>query len=159
MPISVTSILLGKVLAVFVVALLQILILIVSSSLLLGVDWGASYGGLILISLALSAAFTSLGVFIAIFTKDINKANMLGMGCLLIFSCLGGNFVPVVNFPSWVQTISFLSINRWGLDGLLDLTLRQQPISGVLVESSMLMCFSFIFISLSLWRFTRQTSR
>lgn len=156
LPLSPTNLLLGKLLAVYIVALLQVLVLILSSSLILGVSWGQSTLGLFMLATMLAASFTALGIFIVVCTKDSNHASIVGMGCVLLFSCLGGNFVPVEQFPEWIQYVSMISLNRWGLDGILDITYRNLSMYEILTEFIVLAMFTLIFFGLSLKRFKQQ---
>jgi ABC-2 type transport system permease protein len=158
-PTGHSEILLGKIGGTFLTGLLQFGIFIVASSLIFQLSWGQSPLGLLLLTLAVVAAFTSLGTFVAAFARDITQANILGSVVVLTFAALGGNFAPAQNFPDWLQTLSKLTINRWGLDGFSILTLQGGSVGDVLLETAVLLTMALVFFLLGLWRFQRRIAR
>lgn len=159
LPVSVTTVLCGKMLAVLVMAILQITVLVLCSGLIMDIHWGQSLLGLFLILVTLCLAMTSFGVAIAVFSRDSNQAGIVGMGIILLFSGLGGILVPIEYFPTWMQHLSLMSPNRWGLDGILDLAIRENDVFGILAEAAALLGFTFIFFLFSFWKYQQQFAR
>jgi ABC-2 type transport system permease protein len=158
-PTSHSEILLGKIGGTFLTGLLQFGVFIVASSLIFQLSWGRSPLGLLLLTLAVVAAFTSLGTFVAAFARDITQANILGSVVVLTFAALGGNFAPAQNFPNWLQQVSLLTINRWGLDGFSTLTIQGGTVGDVLLETAVLLTMALVFFLLGLWRFQQRIAR
>ncbi|MCP5101147.1 MAG: ABC transporter permease [Chloroflexi bacterium] len=158
-PTSNMEILIGKIGGVFLTGLLQFVVFVITSSLIFGLNWGSSIPGLILMMLAVVLAFTSLGALIAAFARDENQANIIGSVVTLVFAALGGNFLPAQNFPDWLQTLSKLTITRWGLDGFTDLTIYDLGLSAIVPELSVLLVITAVLIILALWQFQRRIAR
>ncbi len=158
-PTSNMEILIGKIGGVFLTGLLQFVVFVITSSLIFGLNWGSSILGLILMTLAVVLAFTSLGALIAAFARDENQANIIGSVVTLVFAALGGNFLPAQNFPDWLQTLSKLTITRWGLDGFTDLTIYDLGLSAIVPELSVLLVITAVLIILALWQFQRRIAR
>ncbi len=155
-PISYREILIGKIGGVFLTGVLQFFIFVIASRLLFNLNWGNSIVGLILMTVTMVLALTSLGAFIAAFARDLNQANILGTIVTLIFAALGGNFVPAQNFPPWLEQLSKITITRWGLDGFTDLTIRRLGVESIYLEASVLFGLCVLFLILAMTQFQRR---
>ena len=158
-PTSHSQILLGKIFGVFLTGILQFVIYVAASRLLFGVNWGSSWTGLALMTLMTVAAFTSLGAFIAAFARDANQANIFGSAIAMLSGALGGNFTSTFNFPAWLDFASKFTVNRWSIDGFVDLTLFNLGLSAVLPEIGVLLTITAVFFALGLWQFQRRIAR
>lgn len=137
-PVPFWQVLLGKLLGTFLTGVLQFSLLVLASALVLGVDWGGSPVALALMVVTFVAAAAGIGTLVAALAKDLTQATMIGSSLTLLFGLLGGNFFTLGELPGWLQAISMLSINRWGLSGLTDLTLRGAGLPDVLPEAAVL---------------------
>ena len=158
-PTSNIEILLGKIGGVFLTGLLQFVVFVIASHFIFQLNWGRSLSGLLLMTLAVVLAFTSLGALIAAFAKDVNQANIIGTVVTLVFAALGGNFAPAQNFPSWLNQLSKITITRWGLDGFSDLTMRGLGLNDVLLEAGVLLGLTAVLFLLALNQFQRRIAR
>ena len=155
-PTWITQILLGKIGGTFLTGILQFWILVVASALIFRLSWGNSILGLVLMGLGTIAAATSLGAFVASFARNTNQANIIGTVVTLVFAMLGGNFVQTSNFPTWLDSLSKLTINRWSLDGFIELTLGGRGAVDILPNFAVLLGIGLVFLILSLQRFNRR---
>jgi ABC-2 type transport system permease protein len=68
----------------------------------------------------------------------------LGTTLMLIFGILGGSFISLNNMPPFVQAISKITPNSWGLDGFTTLALGgnlgdiSQPIMALFLMGALL---------------------
>ncbi|MBA3470356.1 MAG: ABC transporter permease [Herpetosiphonaceae bacterium] len=158
-PTGISQILLGKLLGTFLTGTLQFVTLVVASSVIFGLSWGSSIPGLALMLVAFVAAATAIGALVTAFSKDLVQANLLGSMITLLFGFLGGNFFMIENFPQWLQIVSKMTINRWGIDGFSDLTVRGLGIQEVLLEAGVLLGIALVCFSLAAWRLPRRFVR
>ncbi len=158
-PTSNSEILLGKIGGVFLTGLLQFVVFVIASRFIFQLNWGSSIPGLVLMTLAVVLAFTSLGMLIAAFAKDVNQANIIGTVVTLVFAALGGNFAPAQNFPNWLNQLSKITITRWGLDGFSDLTMHGLGLNDILLEAGVLMGLTAVLFALALVQFQRRIAR
>jgi ABC-2 type transport system permease protein len=121
-PTTAAQVLAGKVFGIFLTGVAQMLILITGSSLLFNLHWGDPLAVLALVLAAVAAA-TGWGIFIASFAKTPAQISSIGSALMLIFGILGGSFFSLDNLPAWVQVISRISPNAWGMDGFTTLAL------------------------------------
>lgn len=142
-PTLTTQVLGGKVLGIFFMGVAQVGILILASILFFQVRWGDALGVIILI---LAAVFgtTGWGLLITAFAHTPAQVANTGTIVMLIFSILGGSFIDLENFPPFIQSISKITPNAWGLDGFTTLALGgtlknlTEPITALLVMGTVL---------------------
>lgn len=158
-PTSFVAILAGKHAGVFLTGFLQLSILFGVSALFFGLSWGSSPLGVIAMTIAVVAAASSLGVLIVALARDATQAAVIGSALALIFAILGGNFVVAAAYPPWLQPLSKLTINRWAIDGLTELSLRNGGLQDVLTEVLILLTMSVVLFAIAAWRLPRRFVR
>ena len=150
MNISTGLLLTGKLLPFFLVNLIQVVLMILVGVLvvpLLGGDaltMGDSYGGLLLITTAVSFCSISFALLVASIAKTTEHATTIGGVFNIILGALGGIMIPKFVMPDFMQTLSVLSPMSWGLDGFLDIFLRNGNILDVMKESLLLFSIGFV---------------
>ena len=154
-PTSAMQIVLGKIGGTFLIGILQMTVLILASSLIFGISWGNVFG-VTLVTIGVVAAATSLGTLIAAFATQPNQVQLIGTAIAIMFSMLGGNFIPAEQFPNWMQPISKLTLSRWAMDGFRDLTIERVGFAGILPEAGVLFGMSILFFGLGVWQFQRR---
>jgi ABC-2 type transport system permease protein len=76
-----------------------------------------------------------------------------GSAVMLIFGILGGSFINIGQLPAFVQTLSKITPNAWGLDGFTTLALGgtlknlAEPITALLVMGAVLFGISVVLFS------------
>jgi ABC-2 type transport system permease protein len=128
----------GKVLGIFFMGVAQVGILILASTLFFQVKWGDALGVVVLILAAVFGA-TGWGMLITALARSPAQVASIGSATMLIFGILGGSFINLEQFPPFMQTISKITPNAWGLDGFTTLalggTLRNlaEPITALFI--------------------------
>jgi len=150
MNISTGLLLTGKLLPFFLVNLIQVVLMILVGVYvvpLLGGDaltMGDSYGGLLLITTAVSFCSISFALLVASVAKTTEHATTIGGVFNIILGALGGIMIPKFVMPDFMQTLSVLSPMSWGLDGFLDIFLRNGNILDVMKESLLLFLIGLV---------------
>lgn len=153
MNISALHLLLAKLAPYYVVNQIQmVLMVLVGMHIvpLLGGDrlnWASSTVGLVLISSAASFAAISFALLIATIAKTTVQATTMGGIFNIIFGALGGIMAPKFVMPPFMQEMTIISPMSWGLEGFLDMFLRNAPWSSVLPESTALVMFGIICLT------------
>lgn len=153
-PTGSNSVLLGKLLGIFFTSALQFGVLVLGSALIFGLRWGDPLGVLAL-SIMVTLAFTSLGLFMAVVAKDEAQAGTLGNTVLLVFAIIGGNLVSIDNFPPWLRSISQLTPNYWGVQGFIKLA-QGQSLPNLLPAPAMLALMSLVLFTLGVVFYKRR---
>lgn len=153
MNISTGFLLAGKLLPFFIVNLVQVVLMILVGVFLvplLGGDaltMGDSYGGLLLITTAVSFCSISFALLVASVAKTTEHATTIGGVFNIILGALGGIMIPKFVMPDFMQTLSVLSPMSWGLEGFLDIFLRNGNVLDVMKESLLLLLFGLVMFS------------
>jgi ABC-2 type transport system permease protein len=158
-PTSRVAVILGKISGAFLSGILQFVVLVLVSALIFRVDWGSEPVAMGLLVLGTVAAATSLGAFVASFARNNNQANVLGTAITLIFAILGGNFVDYRALPEWLTPLSKATINRWAMEGFVNLTLGGQTLADVALNIGVLFGLAAVFFGLAVVLFNRRFVR
>ena len=115
-PTSGVQVLAGKVFGIFLTGAAQVGVLIIASTLLFGLRWGDPLAVAVLVA-AVAAAATGWGLLLAAFARTPEQVGSVGSALMLLFGVLSGSFLPAAAFPGWLQALSKLTPNAWGLEG------------------------------------------
>lgn len=133
----------GKVLGIFFMGVAQVGILILASTIFFQMKWGDALGVIVLILAAVFGA-AGWGMLITALARTPAQVASVGSATMLIFGILGGSFISLENFPPFMQTISKITPNAWGLDGFTTLALGgtlknlTEPITALLIMGAVL---------------------
>ncbi|SKC81389.1 ABC transporter permease [Maledivibacter halophilus] len=111
----------GKFFVIAIVALLQISIIILYSSIFFKVSWG-NIGLIFLISICTVFSVAGLGIMIAgaTFKAGNYKITIAFQSIIIqIMALIGGSYIPLETLPEYIQKISILSINGIALKSYL----------------------------------------
>jgi len=151
--ISAWNLMLAKLAPYYVVNQIQMALMIAVGMYvvpLLGGDqlnWPSSLGGLLIISSTASFAAISFALLIATVAKTTVQATTMGGVFNIIFGALGGIMVPKFVMPPTMQDITVVSPMSWGLEGFLDVFLRNQSWMAVIPESLALLGFAVVCLA------------
>jgi ABC-2 type transport system permease protein len=106
----------GKVLGVFLTAVVQVALLIAACGVMFGLHWGDLAGAAALV-LAVAAGATGWGMTIAAFARTPAMVGSLGSVAMLIFAVLGGSFGDNFPLPPFLQVVAKATPNAWGIQG------------------------------------------
>jgi len=119
-PIRKASILGGKAIASYALGILSMTVLVVSSTYLLGADWGNPAGVAILV---LAFTFAAVGIMAVVsgIAKTDEQANTYTAVVAIALAILGGSFFPVSQVGGLMATVSRFTPHAWFVQGLGDL--------------------------------------
>ena len=123
--ISKAHILAGKFMTVFLLASIQITVMMIFSYFALKVKW-RDINSIVALSFSTVFAVAGLGVFIASLTyrtENYRIANMFENIIVQVMALLGGNFFPIDVMPKLIQKLSFFSLNGVALNSYLKIIL------------------------------------
>ena len=113
-PTSALTILLGKMGGIVLTGVLQMLILW-GATTLIGAYWGHP-GGVLLTIVLLVVCASSVGALISAWARTPGQASAIGSAITLIGGALSGSFFVRWNLPQWVQQLSLVTPNAWGIE-------------------------------------------
>jgi ABC-2 type transport system permease protein len=153
-----SAILGGRIIASLVTLVLQIVVLLVVSALVFGIDWGQPLP-LSLVTLGLILLAASFGLFITSLLKDTRQAGIVYGGVLTVLGMVGmiGIFTAGVPGASGeaMSAISLLTPQGWGVRGY-QLLLAGGSVGDVLVPVAVTLGLAALFFVLGLLRFQKR---
>ena len=120
-PIGRRSVVTGKAILAFLLGVLSMAVLAVSTQLLMpGADWGAPFGVILLILAGVLSAVGIIGL-VASVAKTPEGAGNLGSIIAVILGMLGGVFFQIGQGDDFLSKLTFITPHAWFMRGLGDL--------------------------------------
>lgn len=152
-PTSALTILLGKMGGIVLTGVLQMLILW-GATTLIGAYWGHP-GGVLLTIVLLVICASSVGALISAWASTSGQASAIGSAVTLIGGALSGSFFVRWNLPQWVQYLSLVTPNAWGIEILSRLQAGRTS-TAILPWLGGMILLTIIYYALALVGFRRQ---
>lgn len=162
MNVSVTGVLLSKMIPYFVINQIQFVAMLMVGMFVvprLGGDAlsiGDNIGALLVVSSVLSFASISYALALASFVRTTDQAVTIGGVLNIIFAAIGGIMVPLFVMPDFMQQLALLSPMSWGLESFLALFLHNAHVSDILPPLGALILFGSICLGLAGWKLNRE---
>ena len=153
-PLTPTGLILAKFLALSMLAILQLGLFAIMTSLLFGVSWGPVFPAFIGIVATAAAAAGFGGVVIGL-AQSHEQVNVLSLVFVLIMSLLGGSIWPIETLPGLAQGLSRLTYNRWAIEGFQTLSVPGLGLSDILPDVLVLSVMGTIGLAFGAVRLTR----
>lgn len=155
----------GKFFPYFAINLLQVALMLAVGVWLVPacggerLDLGNAPGALALMAVALSFASVSFALLIANLVSTSEQATIFTAVSNLILAAVGGIMVPRFIMPPAMQELSLHTPLAWGLEGFLDVFLRQGGLAEVGGEAMKLAAFGLAALALAGLRLGRQSPK
>ncbi len=147
-PVRVRSLLLGKMASALCIGVVQVAVMFAAGALIFGLGLGRDLFALLLVTVALVASATGLGLAVA-----TTRLGSVLSPILILSALLGGCMFPLDLMPPFLRTISYITPHRWALDGYQDLMVRGQGLVDVLPNLAVLLGIAAIGFGVALLRF------
>ena len=154
---SMTEFIWSKIVTSALIGMLCTFFLIGLGVALFSIDWGNLFS-VFFIVLCLNILIAGFIAFLYSFIKTELQAGAVLSSAILIMSLLGGSMMPVDNFPPFIQQISKLTLNYWGLEAFL-MAMNKEPfgqllpiLAGMVLAGILLSLISSRFIQNNLKR-------
>jgi len=155
LPVSQGVLLAGKLAPYFVVNQLQVALMLLVGCFLVpalggeALQLNGSLPALVLAAIAVSFAALGYALLIASIARTTEQASLLGGAGNLILAAIGGIMVPKFVMPEAMQQLTAISPMAWGLEGFLDVLLRDGKVGDVANEAAALLLFGIAMLALA----------
>ncbi|GER90606.1 hypothetical protein KDW_47680 [Dictyobacter vulcani] len=153
-PIQKYALLGGKMLAQFVLTLLQLAVIFLFGYFVFKMHVG-SWLSVSLLLIATSFAATGLGIMLVALIKTRRQLNPVVSLVTLITSAIGGAWWPLFVEPTWMQQLAKVGITAWAMEGLNGTMMLGKSFSDILPDILGLLVYGTIcfIIALRFFRF------
>ncbi len=158
-PISDSKLILGKTIPFLFVSAAQGTLLFSAGWALFGMPVGQRPEMLLLVIICTSLAATTLGLFVSVSVRTEHQLTVVGTFVILGMAGMSGCLMPRAWLPPLLKQLSLiLTPHAWALVAYEELLSTSAPdASLVLLCCLLLICFSFAFFGLGLWRLRSMT--
>jgi len=152
MPVSRRQLLGGKILARFVLGMLQYLV-VFTVGIIASIRFGDDLVALLLVMISFILAVTALSF--AIGTRVKNEAQASGLSLLLAITLapLGGAWWSMELIPDFMRIIGHISPIAWAMDGYNSLIFENGDLHTVLIPILVLLAITLVCFAIGVWRF------
>ena len=152
-PMRRGSIIGGKILAYMVIVFLQVLIMFTFGSLMYDMSLGNSVAGMLVLTLALALAASSMGLMIGSLVDTSKKAANLGLILGFVLMVVGGCLFPTYSMEGVVSILARLTPHAHAIMGYLKMMNEGGGLVAVLPNVGVLLGMAAAFFGVAVWRF------
>lgn len=157
-PVTKSDIILGKLLARFVLGMIQYGVAFGIGAIYAGfldVSFGEDPLALLMVMVAFSLCISTFTLFIATVVKTQEQASSIATLVTLSLAPIGGAWwsLDLEFIPEFMRTISYISPFRWVIDGFRNVIALDQGMIGVIGPSAVLLGIGVVFFVLGVRRF------
>jgi ABC-2 type transport system permease protein len=146
-PIPRMAILGGKLLARFLIGLVQLTLLFLYGHLLFGLSLGSSPLALGLLMIGVVFSMTGFSLLVSAFARTREQVVPLGLTVIMIFCALGGCWWPLYHMPPWLQQVAQVSFTTWAMEGFHDVILRDRGTLDILPGVAVLFAYGAVCLA------------
>jgi ABC-type multidrug transport system permease subunit len=147
--------LIGKLLARFLVGMVQLVVLLVIGYWLFGVSLGRSPAMLLLPTAAISFAAAAFGLIIACVARTHDSVMAFGAVVAMAMSAISGCWWPLDFEPSWMRAFAQLLPTTWTMLAFNNLMIRDLPAASALWPSLATVILGIVFLIVGLFGASR----
>jgi ABC-2 type transport system permease protein len=152
-PIRHGSIIGGTMLAYSIVVFLQVILLFTVGALAFNMPLGNAPIALVLTTLVVALAATSLGLLLGALAKTSKQADTIGLIVGLVLMALGGCILPLYNAEGFIGLLSNLTPHAHALQAYRGVMVDSATFVQIVPELGILLVFAAVFFGLAVWRF------
>lgn len=152
MPVSRSQILAGKLLARFVIGMIQYGVLF-GFGLLIGVRFGSDLPAILLLMISFTLCVTALALALTTILKNESQASGITLFISLTLAPLGGAWWSLDIVPALMRTIGHISPIAWVMDGFQSLFFFNGGLGNVLLPAGVLLAMAAAFFAFGVARF------
>jgi ABC-2 type transport system permease protein len=156
-PIPRGAIIGGKVLAYMALACAQVVVLLGTANLLLGMPLGSSPFGLVILSLVVAFVAAALGMLVAALARTAKEADNAGVILAFVMAGIGGAIplsqAPIGRSGGLIGSLSQFTPHAHALEGYYRLMAENATIDQILPQIGILAGMGVLFLLIAIWRF------
>ena len=143
--VSMTRLLLGKLLYLAAIGVAQLCLMFVWGALFFGLELWNHLPGFFVMTLATAAVSSAFGLMLASVCRSRMQLVALSNLSILLMSALGGSLFPRFLMSEKLQKIGLITLNAWALDGFQKIFWRDEPVWAIWPQVAVLVGLGVVF--------------
>lgn len=136
----------GEALGRYLVAIVQSAVIIASTALLFGLDWG-SWPATLAIVAAFSLVATAAALLVGALVRNESQSQAVGISLGLALAALGGCMVPFEVFPDRLRTVAHITPHAWAVDAFTEVVQRGGGLAQIGTELAVLVAYGLAVLA------------
>jgi ABC-2 type transport system permease protein len=147
--VTMTQLLLGKLLYLSGVAVAQLTVMFAWGELFFGLELHRHVPGFVVMAVATAIACSAFGLVLAALARTRMQLVALSNLLILVMSALGGSMFPRYLLSEKVQKIGLVTLNAWAIDGFMKVFWRDAPLSALAPQVAFLLAAGVVLFALA----------
>lgn len=143
--VSMTPLLLGKLVYLAGVGVAQLCLMFVWGALFFGLELWNHLPGFLIMTLATAVVSSAFGLMLASVCRSRMQLVALSNLSILLMSALGGSLFPRFLMSEKLQKIGLITLNAWALDGFQKIFWRDEPVWTIWPQVAVLVTLGVLF--------------
>jgi len=139
----------GKLLYLAGLAASQLLVMFLWGSLVFGLEMRGHWIGFTLMTIATALAASTFGLLLASVSRSRMQLVAISNLSVLVMSVVGGSMFPRFLMPELMQKIGLITLNAWAIDGFQKVFWREEPVSNLWPQVTVLVLIALVFFGLA----------
>ena len=156
LPIASANILIGKLLARFLVGVVQMVVLLAVGWLAFGVSLGPQPWALLLPTAGIVFAGCAFGLVVAAVAPSREAVLPLGSIVIVTMAAVGGCWWPIDLEPRWMRNVALAFPTTWAMDAFNDLMIRRRSPIIALRPTAVMVAYGLIYLLVGVTLFRRR---
>jgi linearmycin/streptolysin S transport system permease protein len=146
--VSMTKLLLGKLLYLATLAAMQLTVMFVWGALVFHLELASHLAGFAIMTVVTALAASTFGLLLAAISRSRMQLVALSNLSILAMSAVGGSMFPRFLMPESIQKIGLLTLNAWAIDGFQKVFWREEPLVNLWPQVSVLLAASVLLFAI-----------
>ncbi len=159
MPVPVGCVLGAKLLARFLVGMVQMVLLFTFGRLLFGISLGREPWLLLLPTMAIVFAGTAFGLVVAALATSREAVLPIGSIAIVTMAAAGGCWWPIDLEPRWMRQAALAFPTTWVMEAFNDLMIRRRGLDAAVRPTVVMVGFGILYVVFGMLIFRRRMAR
>ncbi len=147
--VTMTQLLLGKMLYLSTIAVAQLTVMFLWGELFFGVELHRHLAGFLVMAVVTALACSAFGLVLAALSRTRMQLVALSNLLILVMSALGGSMFPRYLLSEGVQKFGLITLNAWAIDGFLKVFWRDAPLTALAPQVAFLVGAAVVLFTLA----------
>lgn len=150
LPVGPSSFMLAKLLARFLVGVVQMILLLAVGWLAFDVSLGPQPAALLLPTVGIAFAGTAFGLIVAVVANSRESVFSVGSVVMVTMAAVGGCWWPIDLEPRWMRSVALAFPTTWAMDAFNDLMIRRRTVEAAFIPTATMLAYGVLYLLVGL---------
>ncbi len=146
LPVGRSHFMLAKLLARFLVGVVQMILLLAVGWLAFDVSLGPQPWALLLPTFGIAFAGTACGLIVAAIARSREAVFSVGSVVMVTMAAVGGCWWPIDLEPRWMRSVALAFPTTWAMDAFNDLMIRRRTVEAAVIPTAVMVAYGVLYL-------------